>query len=105
MEMTKLEKVLKGLECCMSMPQRLEECKAMGCPYVDEEYSCNAPLCRDALELLKAVPPDAREVWIGSNGAFHWEYTCGACGCGIMRNDRWKTKYCPQCGKAVKWDD
>ena len=64
-----------------------------------------ANVCRDALELLKAVPPDAREVWIGSNGAFHWEYTCGACGCGIMRNDRWKTKYCPQCGKAVKWDD
>lgn len=102
--MTKLEKVISGLQHC----QR-NSCNS--CPYANDDGESPYRTCRqiemfgDALELLKAVPPDAREVWIGLNGAFHWEYTCGACGCGIMRNDRWKTKYCPECGKAVKWDD
>lgn len=95
-----INRVIKGLEACIK-----RDCRENACPYGNMSHGCLNALYSDALELLKAVPPDAREVWIGLNGAFHWEYTCGACGCGIMRNDRWKTKYCPECGKAVKWDD
>ena len=32
-------------------------------------------------------------------------YFCGACGYKIMKNDRRQTKYCPNCGKAVEWND
>ena len=45
--MTKLEKVIKGLECCGS----LMDCAP--CPYDGEDNGCFTILKGDALELLK----------------------------------------------------
>lgn len=62
---------------------------------------------KDALSFMEEqqpMEPEHREVWLGSNGAFNYEYICGSCGCGIMKNNRWQTKFCPQCGRQVKWD-
>ena len=52
--MTKLEKVVKGLECCST-----NRCKGQKCPYHQEpeewrDLDCNAELALDALELLEA---------------------------------------------------
>lgn len=61
----------------------------------------------DALELLKEQEPgtpDCVDVCTGFDGTITRQYFCGACGHEIMKNDRWQTKYCPNCGKAVKWD-
>lgn len=33
-------------------------------------------------------------------------YCCGACGMNMLdTGDGYRPKYCPQCGRAVKWDD
>ena len=95
-EWEKLEKVIKGMECCM----RFSNCYEVGCPYVDDE-GCKAKLKREALELLKAQRPVEPRVSMG------W-YKCGACGNGIATildngEPSHKERYCNLCGRAVKW--
>lgn len=48
------EKVIKGLECCVTMPDIYPRCEE--CPYADAEGTCANMngLHRDALALLKA---------------------------------------------------
>ena len=33
------------------------------------------------------------------------QYECSKCKCGLVANDKWKTKYCPECGQAQDWSD
>ena len=47
-----------------------------------------------AVEFLKSRWP-VKVQWLGDRP------NCGYCGMSIDR----KTLYCPQCGRAVKWDD
>ena len=91
--MTDLEKVQKGLDLCLSG----ESSVCNDCPYDAECKEATgigpSPLRRDALELLKEqepVKPIRLENW--------WE--CPSCGGNIVAN----MKYCPRCGKAVKWE-
>ena len=56
------------------------------------------------LRTLEFVKPMRRELPFGLYDAARYEYTCGACGCGLMNNERWRTKFCPECGRKVKWD-
>lgn len=92
------EKVMQWLETCVG---GCEE----GCPY---EYKnlvyrveCKADLMRDALSLLKeqeAVKP--RECQYP-----HGTYACGFCDyIPIGNKDGYRANYCPECGKAVKWE-
>ena len=60
---------------------------------------------KGAAELLKPVKPEKRELPYGMYDAVKYEYKCGACGCGLMKNEKWRANYCPECGRAVKWDD
>lgn len=92
------EKVLKGLECCCSMTG--DACRQ--CPY-DEECakmigSGSAHLCANALELLNDEPSPVLNV--EKFNCYHGN--CPACGKVIHYKN---TRYCPYCGKAVKWDD
>ena len=57
------------------------------------------------LRTLETVKPEKRELPFGLYGAVRYEYTCGACRCGLMNNERWRTKFCPECGRKVKWND
>lgn len=60
----------------------------------------------DAAEMLmkqEPVKPTPHMFPIGMYDAMATEYLCGDCGCGLTLNDRWRMKYCPECGKAVKW--
>ena len=101
--MTDREKAIKGLEC---LANENAGCYT-DCPYYADNR-CFSKTAADALALLREqepVKPEPREIWVGSNGAFVLEWHCGACGCGVMKNDRWQTKFCPECGKAVKWDE
>ena len=51
--MTKIEKVIRGLECCLSENCDTEPCN--GCPYDNEDSPfCNEHLLRDVLILLRA---------------------------------------------------
>lgn len=79
------------------------------CPYavnVDEHggLPCEslAPLMDDALALLKEqepVEPKKRDVDYGNLKS--WAWICGVCGGDVI----WGRRYCPDCGRAVKWNE
>ena len=70
------------------------------CPYYENQSECSDLLCKDALELLLKDEYAARAViWQGEAGD-HW-YACEACNKPI--NPGWK--YCPECGRELKWDE
>lgn len=122
--MADLKKVIYSIERCIChVPDACRDCAYdAGHPYNE----CVELLLRDSLELLKAqeadikalsekyadlldrtmeaVPPEKRELPYGMYDAVKYEYKCGACGCGLMRNEKWRANYCPECGKAVKWE-
>lgn len=56
--------------------------------------------------LIKQEPvkPTPHMFPIGMYDAMATEYLCGNCGFGLTLNDRWQMKYCPECGRAVKWE-
>ena len=106
------EKVIKGLECCLSLSDDFpDEC--LKCPYVsdmDSEVTCMRKMGSDALALLKEQEPVkpcvATDTWI-----------CPKCGHTLesqyLIDDKENPQvlvheqynFCPNCGRAVKWDD
>lgn len=99
------EKVIKALAYCVfpalkGFPYQShiadKGCEAVECPYRDD---CDQMLL-DALELLKEQKP--KPVKFSENAYGYKTYYCPKCG-------RWfefqfnKSKYCDQCGQAVKW--
>lgn len=108
MGMIDRKKVIKGLEICTAdIPiengiHKDDMCQK--CPYHNEKYAyCfeKNKLMQDALVLLKeqeAVEP--RECQYP-----HGTYACGFCDyIPIGNKDGYRANYCPECGKAVKWD-
>lgn len=87
------ERVIKGLECCITAGSGC--LKNMECPYGAEKHDshCVDYMLRDALALLKAQ--EAVEPTWRQGIPF-----CGKCGRQFGRG----FKYCPDCGRAVKWD-
>lgn len=101
------EKVIKALKCCAGTNEGktcIYIATANNCPYEDllgeyegAYYECTTALATDALELLKEqepVKPDYMPTTL--------EWSCGNCGQSF---DRCKYKYCPYCGRKVKWDE
>ena len=107
--MADLGKVLNGLEHCTSAkyPYPCNECVYRCNIDYNDPWSCRISVMRDALELLKAQEP--------VEPIFDELAVTGACGnCGhelayqkmIGDNVLFEEQflYCPNCGKAVKWD-
>ena len=101
--MTEQEKVIKALECCISDNPGI--CKRRGCPYADEHEgvgdTCIDHVMADALALLKAqepVKPKKRDADFGNLKSGAW--ICGVCGADMI----WGRRYCPDCGRVVKWN-
>ena len=112
--MADIKTVMKGLECCIKQAENDIYCEDMDCPYYEPvrdhaRLLCWTKLNKDALELLKAlkaqepVKPQETKIAIGIYGAEAIEYLCGDCGCGLTINARWRTKFCPECGRKVAW--
>ena len=102
--MNEREKVIKGLECCMA-----EKICTSKCPYkgqCDDGGYYYSKAIEDALSLLKAQEPIKPKVNIDT-------WVCGNCGTRIERQSligpnavlAETFNFCPECGKAVKWDD
>ena len=91
------EKVITSLAICTG------KCKCLGCWYGQNnpDFRCQDRLKEDALALMKeqeAVKP--RECQYP-----HGTYACGFCDyIPIGNKDGYRANYCPECGKAVKWD-
>lgn len=109
--MNELEKVINGLECCLSASSGETICPT--CTYRFDENGvetgdCEANLLKDAIALLKAQEPvapifdyDGRDVW-----------RCGNCHTNIFHptrtdedeNEKNYRRFCFHCGQAVKWE-
>lgn len=87
------EKVMQWLKICAN---GCEE----GCPY-EYKVQCQTDLMSDALELLKEQEPVPSGKRIKAGDIVLRFYECGHCKNAIRKP--WR--YCPFCGKAVKWDD
>lgn len=95
------ENVIKGLRYC----EPYGYCTEKQCPYY-ECVGCLKLLRDNVLELLKAQDPIRPKVNIDT-------WVCGNCGTRIERQSMIGPhavlaetfKFCPECGKAVKWDD
>jgi len=99
-EQEKREKIIKGLECCWDVQSGWKDARYVcsTCPYTDNCIPCEtlAPLMEDALALLKGQEP-VKPTW-----RCGYAY-CGKCGYKL----HWivdKNNYCPECGRAVKWE-
>lgn len=104
--MTDKKKVINGLECHLAITNdslgTVHSCQ--DCLY-SGELNCSTKLIANALELLKeqnAVEP------IRSNESWY----CGHCfekvgGATLIAGGIQKVrhKYCPECGRKVKWDE
>ena len=118
------EKVIKGLECCTqhgSMSGR--NCNGHwgytdashtrmeligeyreGCTYGSCETGCVKTLAKDALALLKTQEPDeTRLVRHYSRPNVYADLWLHCEKCGGKVDDRYKPKFCPECGRVVKW--
>ena len=100
-EQEKMEKVIKGLECCIGYGiEDTPGCE--DCPYNDMGDTCERirPLYEDTLALLKAQEPvepkheDDRPIS---------PLRCGNCGAFILVTNNYKAKYCFECGREVRW--
>ena len=62
----------------------------------------DAPKQNDAISLLKEQEPVEPKCALGVLP--DW-YHCGVCGMDMLdTGDGYRPKYCPQCGRAVKWE-
>lgn len=90
--MTRFEKTVRGLEL---LKQRLIlQADVLG-------YGEHISDIDNALELLKKqepVKPKEVKLW-------YTEYACGYCDYkSVGRKDGYKMRFCPCCGRAVKWE-
>lgn len=85
------EKVIEGLQKCAAIHQGFI-CES--CEYPGDECAVD-----DAIALLKKQEP-VKPVPDTSYGARPWWFVCGNCKLSVNEDQ----KYCPNCGRAVKWD-
>lgn len=95
------EKVIQWLEICSTIG-----CKE-GCPYKHEglvyKADCQDELMRDALVLLK-YDKETRFVRHYSRPNVYADLWLHCEKCGGRTEDNQRPKYCPNCGRKVKWD-
>ena len=101
--MTKLEKVIKGLEHCLECGDGY--CYESECPYYQNE--CEPGLKADALEVLKAQEGVKRGTWderqVESDNIWtRRRFYCSCCG-GWQTHG--KTKFCPNCGAEMREEE
>ena len=102
--MDKLEKVIKGLECCLGDTRSDLSNLCTICPYAKGSYAtqnCSKQLREDALALLKEqepVKPVFERIFMSDIEI----YDCGKCGTSL--GAKGIAKYCMKCGQAVKWE-
>ena len=100
MKTNKSDEVVEGLERCQaclcddcSMPDASRA--TWDCPAYDK-------LITEAIDLLKAQQPIVPSVTrIKHAGPITFNYKCGSCFCGVMKN--WVA--CPICGQRIKWEE
>lgn len=95
--MTKVEKAIKELHWLQfNFPWQDN-------PENDADKMCNAihKYAGDAIELLEEREPAVpKELNMYPRGV----YACGACGHAAVGSNDYRAKFCPECGRALKWE-
>lgn len=100
--MAEREKVIDGLMCLAGEKEmHINHCDGCGYNECKSYVLCIAEIARDALSLLKAQEPIPCGERIKAGDIVLDFYECGYCKNAIRKP--WR--YCPFCGKAVKWDE
>lgn len=102
--MDKLEKVIKGLECCYGSFPKCKGCPV--CPYEKICYHDKAceDLLRDALELLKEQKPmKVKDFSILIGSPTRYFGVCPSCGERLEKRD--SPNFCGHCGDRITWKD
>ena len=98
--MVDLEKVLKGLECCL--PPHDPNCDL--CPYDSIDLRCRSKLHEDVIALLKAQesakPVVDIDTWKCENCGHTLEHQ-ELLGDNVLFHEQYN--FCPECGRKVKW--
>lgn len=95
------EKVIKGLECCIRTYDFCPE----ECPYRKRICYGECGVMDDALKLLKTqehIKPKVTKRKTGFGNVLSYWFNCGDCNKPI---ERLKYRFCPYCGKGIKWDE
>ena len=105
--MTERNKVIEALEACvLKDPDDSRDCKH--CPRCNYgafiTNSCINGVMADALALLKTQEPDeTRLVRHYSRPNVYADLWLHCEKCGGVVDDRYRPKFCPECGRKVKW--
>lgn len=94
------EKAIKAIEICYEQGHSCPEC-----PLFSEDY-CNGKLMHNVLIMLKEqepVEPIKTKKEIDFRSEIVDAFCCGNCRHELDHCEKWR--YCPNCGKAVKWDE
>ena len=105
------EKVIKGLEICSEhgswhgLDCELNEAYK-DCPYRGCETGCIVTIAKDAIALLKEQQTEYVDMGfdIDNDGRVTHRWDCKSCEYEIYGKSIIGLKYCPNCGKAVKWE-
>ena len=100
------DKVIKGLEHCISESEYIDDNPCKGCPYfVSDQYGCDrTQMEKDALELLKEQEMVKPYIDID-------EAKCPICKVKLTRQELLGDNvlyedffdYCPHCGHPIDW--
>lgn len=99
MALTDREKIIKGLECCMS------ETQCHKCPYrgeCDDKGYYYSKAIDDAIALLKSEPSEPQRRYLRCDNKYSDLYTCSICG---YMDLHYKQQYCGGCGRKVNWNE
>ena len=101
--MVDIEKVIKGLECCLTKPEH--NCEE--CPYEGEGeggWPCKSPEMKaDALELLKERKMGKYVSCKVKTPTGKWNgEKCSVCGSEYIGSAPCKWNYCPDCGAKME---
>lgn len=96
MLMPDIQKIILGMECCVSPQIRCREC-----PYRPEGAMCDKAMMTDALKILRGLLPVKPFRLHHTDKKSIDDYKCVACGADVYYGQ----KYCADCGRAVNWDE
>ena len=103
--MIEREKVMRGAECCTKDVD--DPCSCKECPYLGHkptQKGCITVMLEDTLALLKEKEPveatEKQKEFAVKFGITVPQYWCGECHYMLV----YLTRFCPNCGKKVKWD-
>ena len=99
--MADLKKLIQAYSNCIDVNGACYDC-----PYFLEDgiepEDCDRKVLTDVLELLKEREPvKPKEVNMYPPG----QYACGYCGHISVGSKDYHAKFCPECGRELKWDD